>query len=81
MIFLGDSGVGKTSFIRRVVRNEFDEKLSSTVGKYFAIYSFLCKIEIYSVKFPFSLLVYVFLYRMNSCFKDSSTQTNYIYIC
>ena len=32
MVFLGDSGVGKTSFIKRVCRNVFEDKLSATVG-------------------------------------------------
>ena len=32
VIFLGDSGTGKTSIINRFINNKFDENLSSTPG-------------------------------------------------
>ena len=31
-MFLGDSGVGKTSFIKRVCQNVFEESFNATVG-------------------------------------------------
>ena len=37
IIFLGDSGTGKTSIINRFINNKFDENLSSTVGVNFSI--------------------------------------------
>ena len=30
IVFLGDSSVGKTSFIRRICRNKFEDQLSAT---------------------------------------------------
>jgi GTP-binding protein EngB required for normal cell division len=33
VLLLGDSGVGKTSIFQRFLRNTFEHKVSSTIGK------------------------------------------------